>query len=285
MRLGLDDATFGKILAEELYVTLKAEAGARWPAIVECLEAASIGARSKATWLKLTAFFEGHAHWRNITAVSLAATLAETLDTDSSPTTILSFNAEPLLFALINSYIAKRSSWSKASGFTKAPKQQLDKLTRALSNRERGRLPYVFCHGLLPVLDGGSKHANVTSLDKLVFSESQYLGLANILVSWQATTFVETCMSRQVIFVGVSLSDANMRHWLSRVAQNKRQELSQVFGHDGDFVSHYWINRWPGNDAHAKWVEETVGHLGVKVVWIDDWRETDKVLRRGLGLS
>jgi|HubBroStandDraft_2_1064218.scaffolds.fasta_scaffold185464_1 hypothetical protein len=283
-RLGLDEVEFTKVLSDELYAGLKTEAADRWPDIVQCLEANSIGAVSKSKWLAFRSFFNAHPHWRTLTGVTMAPVVAETLSTEFAPHSILSFNAEPLFLALINSEIASRHAWTSARGFDASPKKQLDKLIRATSSRTRGRIPYVFCHGLVPVSGGTSHHANTASADKLVFSESQHLALANSIVSWQATTFVEACMLRQIVFVGVSLSDPNMRHWLSRAAQNKKRELHEVFGHDGDFVSHYWINKRPDDDAHAAWLEESVKHLGVRVVWVDQWPACAQVLRRALRL-
>jgi hypothetical protein len=172
--------------------------------------------------------------------------VAQTLRVDVHPISIFSFNAEPLLYALINASVARLHDWERGGGVLNPPKQPIDKLLRATSSRARDRIPYIFCHGLLQVPGGHRHHASSESADKLVFSEEQYLMLANAVVSWQSTTFVETCMSRCVVFVGVSLSDTNMRNWLSRVAQNRRRELHEVHGHDGDSTTHFWLNKNEG---------------------------------------
>ena len=269
-RFKLTDDKFARLLTEKLYADFKHQAADEWRNIVNCLEAVNVANVNRDGWSRFLSFFESYPQFRTASALSLAAVMAQTLPTDASPVSILSFNAEPLLYALISAWVARLHDWDRGGGVLNAPKQPLDKLARATSGRTRGRVPYVFCHGLLGVPDGYRHRADSASADKLVFSEEQYLTLANAVVSWQSTAFVETCMSRAVVFVGVSLSDPNMRNWLSRVAQNRTRELHDVHGHDGDSTAHFWLNEHPGTPAEAEWIENTVGHLGIRLVWLND---------------
>ena len=269
-----------QVLADVLYSDLKRRAGPAWPSVVSCLEAKALGNLAADRWGAFLTLFETHAELSHCSALQVGRVVARALNSPRAPASIISFNAEPLLFALINGFAGRRSD----RGYT-GTRQPLDRITRSTSFRASDRLPYFFCHGLLPVLDGASTHVDSSSPDKLVFSESQYLALGNAVTSWQATTFLDTAMTRPMLFVGVSLSDSNMRAWLSRVATNRRRELKEVHGHDGEAAFHYWIHRYPGDDAEAKWIEDAVSHLGVRVVWIDQWSQVQQAMERALGLS
>ena len=283
--LKLDDIGFSQLLTTELYSHLKDEAGPKlWPDIVRCLETDILSNVKLSQWESFITFFQTHPIFSKITALELSEIITESLNKDFAPFSILSFNAEPLLFALINAQVARKHDWIRPHGAQNPPKQSVDKLTRGISNRVKERVQYIFCHGLLPVLDSEIKKPNSNSVDKLVFSETQYLTLSNAVMSWQATSFVESCMNRTMVFVGVSLSDSNMRNWLSRVAQNKIKELNEVFGHNGDSTSHFWIQKHPGSESEATWIESSVSHLGVRLVWVSEWDEVGTTLRKMLGI-
>ena len=91
----------------------------------------------------------------------------------------------------------------------------LDLVTHSISHKKSDRIPFYFCHGLVPVPGQPRRRGSLQSIDKLVFSEAEYLQLANSSYSWQSTVFLDVCASKSVVFIGVSLSDSNMRRWLS----------------------------------------------------------------------
>lgn len=51
-----------------------------------------------------------------------------------------------------------------------------------------------------------------------------------------------------------------------------------------DPTEHFWINKKPKTDVEKVWMEESVAHLGVRLVWIDEWNQVGEVLRKMLGL-
>ena len=180
--------------------------------------------------------------------------------------------------ALINAFASER--------FLGKQEQVIDIVTHAISNRREGRIPYFFCHGLLPTPKPQRRGPKVESLDKLVFSEANYLQLANLAFSWQSSVFTEVCRSRSVVFVGVSLTDPNMRRWLSWIVGNRVEELKW----EGEFTegvttSHLWINKAPVSANERSWVESCVAHLGVRLAWIESWDEVGQALRKLLGKS
>lgn len=271
-RLQLDDDAFAELLSDKLYARLRGLIGTDWPVAAAVLGARNPGSVSDDVWTQFTPI--RGAHFSRTSADALARVVAKTLGTAVSPSTILSFNAEMAMYALINATV-------HASGGRTQP---MDLVTEQTSSRRPDRIPYAFCHGLLPVpnnpdsakLSGGAK--------KLVFSEGQYLQLAGQAFSWSASLFCEAAATTRLVFVGVSLSDPNMRKWLSWVHSIRTDEIARH--HDGVDAStpHLWIQqRNPSWDA--AWTEAAVAHLGVRLVWVDRWNELELVMQRLLGLS
>ncbi len=275
-RSGLSSGEFAKQLTEELYGDFLAGFDpATRATVVEAMAAQRPGELAVPQWRRFLEALDQR--WGDrMSCLPLAELVSETLGTARAPAAILSFNAEPLLLAALHAHQAC------ASPAGVGVPQRLDRVVRGISNRATNRVPYVFCHGLLPV-PGARVTKHAASPDKLVFSEASYLQLAGTVYSWQATSFLETCSARRVVFVGLSLSDANMRRWLSWVHDSRAQELEQI-GH-GDAVStqHYWLSADPGDSRLRAWIEASVAHLGVRLVWLKQWANIGPVLRRMLG--
>jgi hypothetical protein len=141
---------------------------------------------------------------------------------------------------------------------------------------------YVFCHGLLPI--EGHPSSDWHSVDKLVFSEADYLQVANSGFTWQSSTFFEACMSRSAVFIGLSFSDPNLRRWLGIMHQNRLLELQSIGHTSANSAPHYWFKTIPTSDEERAWTEAAVAHLGVRLVWLKDWTEVGPALRSMLGL-
>jgi len=243
--------------------------------VVRALCAVRPGDLSVARWRRFLDLLDARWHGR-MSCLSIGPLVSDALGTVRSPSAILSFNAEPLLFAVLNAHQACAGQAHEGG----VP-QRLDRVVRGISNRSVGRIPYVFCHGLLPV-PGAEVSQHAASVDKLVFSEAAYLQLAANVYSWQATSFLETCAARRVVFVGLSLSDANMRRWLSWVHDSRVDELHQIGRPDAVSTQHFWLNLDPGRAQLRAWIEASVAHLGVRLVWMNSWDAIGPVLARML---
>ncbi|MEM9455302.1 MAG: SIR2 family protein [Myxococcota bacterium] len=270
-------ADFAQILTDELYRDfLEIFDDSERPLVVRALSAVRPGDLSPARWRRFLDLL--HDHWDGrMSCLSIAPLVSETLGTVLSPAAILSFNAEPLLFAAVNAHQA-----CGGHGEEGGVPQRVDRVVRGISNRSVGRIPYVFCHGLLPIPGNETTRPNAASIDKLVFSEAAYLQLAGNVYSWQATSFLEACASRRVVFVGLSLSDANMRRWLSWVHDSRMDELHQIGRADAISTQHLWLNLDPGDPQLRSWIEASVAHLGVRLVWLTSWDAIGPVLARML---
>ena len=211
--------------------------------------------------------------------------LYEIAGTERAPRGVLSFNAEPLLLALTNALKVEEFHAKGAPLPTVGDRAQLfDFVTRSISRKRTGRIPYVFIHGLLPVPDPSGAGHRADASDKLVFSEASYLQLANTSFSWQSAVFLDAASSGHLVFLGVSLSDPNMRRWLAWAHENRCRELEAYGPHDGDSTSHYWLHKKPTDDSGRRWIESLVAHLGVRLIWLEDWSQVADAMRHLLAL-
>ncbi len=275
-RIGDPLQDFAATLTDELYRDfLESFTTTERRLVVRALAAMRPGDLPRARWRSFLDLL--HARWEGkMSCLSIAPLISDTLGSIRSPAVILSFNAEPLLFATLNAHQACHGAEDRAG----VP-QRVDRVVRGISNRNVGRIPYVFCHGLLPV-PGAEVSQHAASPDKLVFSEAAYLQLASNVYSWQSTSFLEACASRRVVFAGLSLSDANMRRWLSWVHDSRVSELEQIGRGDAISTQHLWLNLDPGDASLRAWIEASVAHLGVRLVWLSSWDAIGPALARML---
>ena len=63
----------------------------------------------------------------------------------------------------------------------------------------------------------------------------------------------------------------NIRRWLSWIQKNREQEIENTFGNSNFTTHHYWINKRPKNKDLIPWIEANVSHLGIRLIWINEW--------------
>jgi hypothetical protein len=273
-RLDIKEKDFPHALSEELYAQMKRRFGDDWPNIAKALSAASPNDLLPPEWKRCLKLLKRE--YPELTAIGLAKVIAMLSGGDVAPDAVISFNAETLLYALITGLIGQKEKTETTA--TLRRKKPLDRVTQSLSYRQRNRIPYYYCHGILPIPDGTAKFHKAIGNDKLVFSEGEYLQLANNTFSWQSSIFLSACSLKSLVFVGVSFTDPNMRRWLSWVQKNRVQELAALNAH-GDSTSHYWIKAKRRSKKEMEWIEASVAHLGVRLIWIKNWKEMAQCLR------
>jgi SIR2-like domain len=271
-RKSMGSARFADLLIGLLYSDLKANVSAKeWRLIEQLFADISVHSMTPARAAGFLTLITNH--YPNSTPLQLAEVLGRSIKSKRGPSTILSFNAEPLLLILAQAYI-----WTN----TQLPKRRyFDPSLRGMSHRNINRIPYHFCHGLLP-LPGRRAKWRAASLDKLVFSETDYLNVASSSFSWQSAVFLNAAMTHSLVFVGMSFTDQNLRRWLGFVHANRMEELRRTGHRVHASTQHYWINRRPATSRQQKVIEASTAHLGVRLVWIDDWDETRTALERML---
>ena len=275
--LGEDDDTFVKRLIDLLYSDIKKRAGKDWDVIAKALTAASPGQLKRDKWHLFLKFIR--ANYANLTSLQIAEAIMKARKADLSPVAVISFNGEQLLYSLVHAVAA-----TSASSTADLKKERVfDRVTRGISHREEPRIPYIFCHGLFPMSEGFSLFPTMAAAEKLVFSEGEYLQLANSAFSWQSAPFLGTAVLRSIVFIGLSFSDPNLRRWLAWVHANRAAEL-ELKGKDPECYEHYWLREDIANQDEKRWVESSVRHLGVRLVWVTSWNKIGAYLERMLSI-
>jgi len=298
-RLNKTSEEFAEELSRVLYLGFKRKVRtANWGLCAHALSAISPGQMNDplkwANYLRIiTKTFHG------TSAVGIARVVYEALKADRksgardrsrkpsvAPAAIISFNAEPLFYSLINALAATDSGWR----IPMKKRRLLDRVNLGISYRAPDRTPYIFCHGILPIPDALPQFERSLSAEKLVFSEGEYISLANNSFSWSASIFLGVAVLRTMVFIGLSFTDQNLRRWQAWVQSNKIDEIRQREKLKGFTTTsrisygHYWINKRPKTKEESSWIESSVEHLGVRLVWVDDWTQVADCLRNGMGL-
>jgi SIR2-like domain len=116
--------------------------------------------------------------------------------------------------------------------------------------RKGNKLPVVHVHGYLP------KDGRVPPLD-LVFTEDEYHRLSYSAFHWSLTDIVNCFRNYTVLFVGLSMSDPNLRRLLDATHVN------------GDGIVHYQLRKEPGltgpeRQKAVKFVDDYARELGLR---------------------
>ena len=274
----LNDHEFAMRMSEVLYANLKSSIDTNdWDTVSKIMQTDHLSHAPVQEWKTFIAYRDSVLS--NTTAHAIAPVILKAIEHDVAPKSIITFNAEPILLIILNSLILEKYSDADHP----YPKKIFCKMTNGISNQGNKQIPFFFCHGLLPINE--KAHTFSTSLGKLVFLEEEYLQLANNSFSWQATTFLNACTTQHIVFIGTSLTDPNMRRWLSWVHTNRLNEMRQN-GIDVECsTQHYWIRTIPKDRDTIPWIEAIVAHLGIRIIWIDDWSQCPLALEKILGIA
>lgn len=273
-RAGKSHEEFAKELADTLYVDLyKGLTTDELTVVKQCLT--NDPGAGGVDWGRYLRIIQKKAP-KGLTALSLAKSILKLRDKGHGPSSILSFNAEMLMGSLMNAVAHERYKESK---------KFFDYMIDPTSYHEKDRIPYYFCHGVMPVPETKSRTYVFNADEKLVFMENEYLQLANSSYSWQSSAFINTLTNHTVFFVGLSFVDPNIRRWLAWI-QEERLRAIQKLNPNGNVstssTSHYWIEKKPGNSIQMRMMESSVSHLGIRIIWVEDWNEVSTALEKGI---
>ena len=272
-KLKKTDEEFSLLLSDELYSPIKNSiTKEEWKAFVQIHNCTSLASINKNSWHLFGQIIDRIL--KDTSANIIAQSIIQGILCGKEPEVILTFNAEAVFLALLNYYY-----WM--AGISK--KNKFDEIVNSLSTRTNDRIPYVHCHGVAPI-SGSKMRWGRNGIDKLVFSEDSYLNLANNSFTWQSANFIEACLHNRIVFLGVSFTDANLRRWLSSIHKCKIEDLQKNGLEDVDSNEHYWINKKPSSAVEMRWIEESVAHLGVRLIWLDDWKDCGIAMNKILGI-
>lgn len=269
---GKDHKTFSKDLADTLYEGLFDGLSAPDVELVKkCLT--SVPGDLGIDWNRYLTIVQGKSPIKT-TAMSLAESILRLKSQNRAPSSILSFNAEMLLGSLMNA-VAHESYGENRKFF--------DYIIEPTSFHDKDRIAYYFCHGVMPVPGTWNRARSMFNADeKLVFLENEYLQLANSSYSWQSTAFINTLSNHVVFFVGLSFVDPNIRRWLAWIQEERLKALSKHNPKGVVSTSHYWIEKKPASAIQQRMMEASVSHLGIRIIWIDDWTDVSDALENGI---
>ena len=203
-----------------------------------------------------------------------------------APRSVLTLNADGLLDTLLK-MLDLRSIFSNPAA--KPP----DKFFRALRSSDQigRRIPIYYLHGCL-VPQRSGQLARRESRNNLIFPESTYGQLSGKVFTWQQTIFLGQAQAQRVLFIGLSMSDPNIRRWLSwcnasaledhRVLKDRFSNPSKPSKKNAErdyFLGrHIWIAEKPTDKVFADAMEYSLAHLGTRICWVQKWDELSDVL-------
>ena len=215
-------------------------------------------------------------YFNNTSSYIIAKQLIKTFNTPAQPNAIISFNAEPLLYSILSSFDFQQQN-SKGTSLMK----NLDVIISSISNFNKNRISYIYNHGFIP-MKGNSKDY-LGNYNRLVFKESEYIQLSNYDFSWPSTSFFSEASRRPILFIGLSFCDSNIRKWLTWVQKSRHDDIINI-NKSSPSTRHFWIEKRPANEEQCRLLESLVFHLGVRIIWLNDWGDLESTLTKILRL-
>jgi hypothetical protein len=147
-------------------------------------------------------------------------------------------------------------------------------------------------HGWLDVRD---RREQAVATPPLVFRESEYfdtMANPNAFANYTAQSLFQR---RNVLFIGTSMEDVNVRRWLYNSFEERRRHRAQLLKpRYGDYpgaeaeayatsIRHFWFKRAKDIPEPGKVVQDSMAdamrHLGVEVIWYEEHGEIADHLR------
>lgn len=223
---------------------------------------------------ELCDFFEKN--YGNKTLLQIVRALLKCEVNSKLPSAIITFNADSLLHSLL--VIFKIKYESDRIGKYHFPKEDFRKVTRTFQSWS-DCIPIFHLHGSIsPATQSGITGRD--SRDSLIFLESSYNEVASSMHSWAQSTFLYSSTNSKLIFLGLSMSDPNIRRWLSWTNQLYLRELNNVTGGKGISLPHLWIKTKSKNDEIQKFLDISLRHMGVKIGLIPSYDTIEETLKK-----
>jgi hypothetical protein len=240
---GKSSDNFEALLENALYADLikRAESAGVGDALIDAL--------NNPRWLKsndlenLCSFFEKN--YSDCTLIQLSRELAEAQGARRGPRCVINFNADTLLYALLDVFLIREHRLK--TGMTDYPPAPFAKSFRSNQTFDRDTTPIFHCHGALTPLPKkkGKDTRRRDSRDHLVFLEQEYLDLAGSVSTWAQSLFLFHAQNYRLVIIGHSLADPNIRKWLGWTHATSIKDLSAVSPSNQFTPKHIWIAKAP----------------------------------------
>lgn len=235
-------------------------------------------------WLKqgelfnVIQFFE--TQFSNCTLLQLVDALLDSDPKIYRPESIITFNADPLLHSLLIVYGIKLHH--EKTGEYNFPVEDYVRVTRPFESGDK-KIPILHLHGSIYPQFPTKRKLKTDSRDNLIFSELSYTRTAGIMNSWAQNVFSYKSTHNRMVFLGLSMSDPNIRRWLSWSAENINTQLEVFTGSYSPAVKHLWIKPKNKDKQLNDFFSHSLIHLSTKPGWIDDWGDVNKGLLNLMG--
>lgn len=280
-RQGKTRAKFFDLLESKLYGSLRADAAAQGlePQLVRALNdpraISSDETKNMASYLET--------HYGTSTVFALVRAFLSASVQDRLPNAVITFNADNL-FHTIFELFQRRQHYAGPPPHSH-PKYYFKTVLRGIDGVPEEKTPIFHCHGAIKPRGPFRRSALPDSRDKLVFLEEEYLTVATTTSSWQENVFMHFAHSSSMVFLGLSMSDPNIRRWLSIAHKAYVSDLITRHHNDPYATRHLWICERPSDPNEVPLMEMGLLHLGVRVGWIKSWAETEVALRNAMALK
>lgn len=259
--------SFNKILEEELYKDLYKKADEH--KLLEVLK--KVFEKPKALKFNemksICNFFEKE--YSDTTLLQLVKVLVENPNKIKLPQSIITLNADSLLHSLIVLFSIKYHNNERTT--IEFPTEQYKKITKPYQTWGN-KIPIFHLHGSIsPIIDGKI----LDSRENLIFLEDSYNRVAGSMYSWAQSTFLYTAQNNMILFLGLSMSDSNLRRWLGWTATNQEEELNRHKPNRIVTLRHLWIKTKQKESELQKFTDVSLHHLGVKIALIGSWNHVE----------
>jgi SIR2-like protein len=214
---------------------------------------------------------------------ALAEILLEAVHRECAPKAIITLNYDTVLETIIR--MLEIQSRSASSGRHEFPPANFWRIVGPAGGHTDA-VPIIHIHGcVMPRTIRRRFRGPHDTRESVVGPEMSYSRLAGSAGGWAQTTFMNYAYSDAVVLIGQSLADPNMRRWLAWSASVRAAESSRRAKRTIEVLPHFWFKRRSKDARERVFFENSVTHLGVRVVWLDSWGQTADVMRNLLAIT
>lgn len=211
----------------------------------------------------------------NSSLVQIGQALIQAAKSGRGPSSILTFNADTFLETYID--LTLRRDHYLGPGPYGHPKYYFMQVTRP-SNTQGDKIPIVHCHGCVAPRWSANKTPR-DSRDRLVFLEQEYLAMASASGSWGQISFLHQAQTTKMMFVGMSMSDSNVRRWMS-ASELEHDKDRHIFSYKSrSNPDHIWLKPEPKDEVGRDLFLYALRHLGIRPAWMLSWEHLGNAVR------
>jgi hypothetical protein len=272
---GGNNESFSELLQEQLYLDLlqNAEKHNIKKSLIKLFY--STKSFTKEEVISVCDFFDNE--YGSTTVLKIVKVLIEKQNETRLPTAIITFNADSLLYALLILYNIK-IQYNK-TGIYKQVEKPFKQIVRPFEVWGN-KIPIFHLHGAISPNNPDSYTKRKVKLrdsrNNLIFWESTYAKIAGSMFSWAQTNFLYNSLSNTLVFIGLSMSDPNIRKWLSWTTENINIQIEEFTGKKVNILKHLWIKPIPKEKHEKAFYEASLTHLSVKIGWINSWNDFEE---------